>query len=226
LAAVVADVLAPGVDLLWIPLGAGAHVVRLSGRAFEALSALAQRRPRRALFHSALEVRLPEGLVVVEMTPIPDGDGHRRGVVGEGSVGLEWAGRWRLFRYEIRRWRDGVIPDADAALRPVRVGHGVAAAQRVLELVPSVPTPVWGRDELGVGEMWNSNSVTAWVLARSGIDAARIQLPPGGRAPGWDAGLAVAARAPDDGRGPAERHGPGSDGRGATRAGRRGGRAG
>jgi hypothetical protein len=45
--------------------------------------------------------------------------------------------------------------------------------------------------------MWNSNSVIAWVIARSGIDAASIKLPSGGRAPGWHAGLVVAAR---DGR--------------------------
>jgi hypothetical protein len=42
--------------------------------------------------------------------------------------------------------------------------------------------------------MWNSNSVTSWLLARGGIDAAEIPLPPDGRAPGWDAGLVVAAR--------------------------------
>jgi hypothetical protein len=40
--------------------------------------------------------------------------------------------------------------------------------------------------------MWNSNSVIAWVIARSGIDAERIQPPAGGRAPGWQAGLVLA----------------------------------
>jgi hypothetical protein len=61
-------------------------------------------------------------------------------------------------------------------------------------VVPRVPTPVWGRDELGTGEMWNSNSVIAWVIARSGIDAESIQPPQGGRAPGWRAGVVVARR--------------------------------
>jgi hypothetical protein len=79
-------------------------------------------------------------------------------------------------------------------LSPVTVAHDPARASRVLELVPSVPTPVWGRDELGAGEMWNSNSVTAWLLARAGIDVAGIEPPPGGRAPGWRAGVAVAFR--------------------------------
>jgi hypothetical protein len=34
--------------------------------------------------------------------------------------------------------------------------------------------PVWGRDELATGEMWNSNSMIAWTLARSGIDTESI----------------------------------------------------
>jgi hypothetical protein len=57
-----------------------------------------------------------------------------------------------------------------------------------------VPTPVWGRDELKTGDMWNSNSVTAWLIAQSGIDTVSIQPPAGGRAPGWQAGLVVARR--------------------------------
>jgi hypothetical protein len=50
---------------------------------------------------------------------------------------------------------------------PIRVVNDLARAQRVLDLVPSVPTPVWGRDELHTGEMWNSNSLTSWLLARA-----------------------------------------------------------
>ena len=52
---------------------------------------------------------------------------------------------------------------------------------------------MWGRDECNVGEMWNSNSVISWALARSGADIDAVRVPSGGRAPGWDAGLAVAA---------------------------------
>jgi hypothetical protein len=40
--------------------------------------------------------------------------------------------------------------------------------------------------------MWNWNSVITWTLARSGIDAASIEPPAGGRAPGWGAAVAVA----------------------------------
>lgn len=183
------------VDLHWIPLGAGAHLVRLCGKLFEAFAALFARRPRRELYHSALEVLVPEGRYVIEMTPIPDGHGNSRGVVAEGAVGATWAGRLPMFRYEIRRWRDGVIPDASAAISgPVRVSEDLDVARRILDLASSVPTAVWGRDELHTGAMWNSNSVTSWLLTRGGVDTAVLQPPHRGRAPGWDAGLVVAAR--------------------------------
>ena len=106
-----------GIDLHWLPLGAGGHSVRLNGIAFEAVAS------------------------------------------------------------------------------PVRLSGDPATARRVLDLVPQVPTPVWGRDELRAGEMWNSNSTISWLIARSGLEPGLIPLPPRGRAPGWDAGVAVAHRA-------------------------------
>ena len=189
------DQVRAAVDLFWIPLGAGAHAARVSGTIFEAVSALVQRRPRCRLYHSALEVRTAEGCYVIEQTPVPDGPDEARGVVAGGAVGMQWAGRWRIFRYEIRRWLEGSIPDVDEAVAsPVRLSQDLAVARRVLEVMASVPTPVWGRDELRAGEMWNSNSIVAWVLSRSGVDITGILPPPGGRAPGWNAGLVVAAR--------------------------------
>lgn len=91
----------PGVDLYWLPLGAGGRSVRLNGRLFEAAAARLERR---------------------------------------------------------------------------------------------APCDLWGRDELAAGERWNSNSVISWLLARSGLPAHAIRPPAGGRAPGWEAGLAVARR--------------------------------
>jgi hypothetical protein len=183
------------VDLFWIPLGAGAHAARFSGSIYEAASAAMQRRERCRLFHSALEVDAPEGHYVVEQTPVPDLHGEARGVVATGPVGLRRAGSLRIFRYEVRRWLGGSIPDVhEAVASPLRLSNTLATARRVLDVVPSVPTPVWGRDEMRTGEMWNSNSIIAWILSRGGIDAASIHPPPGGRAPGWHAGLFAAAR--------------------------------
>src|SRR5919106_1784045 len=68
------------------------------------------------------------------------------------------------------------IPKA-AVGGPRRVTDDLDAARRVLDLTGSVPPLVWGPDELGAGEMWNSNSVVAWLLARSGIRAARGVVP-------------------------------------------------
>jgi hypothetical protein len=156
------------VDLYWLSLGAGGHSVRLNGRAYEAVAARINRRPARSLYHSALEVRSGTSRFVIEMAPLRDSNGQRRGVVAEGP-GAQWAGGLRIFRYEIRRWRDGLIPDvAEAVDRPLRVTGERSQAQRVLDLVPQVPAAVWGRDEFGTGDVWNSNSVTAWVTARSG----------------------------------------------------------
>jgi hypothetical protein len=189
-----------GVDLYWLPLGAGGHFVRLNGRVYEALAARFQRRPACDLYHSALQVELPEGTFVIEQTPVHDWGGEERGVVAEGAVGARWAGRFRIFRYEIRLWRGGHIPDvAEAVDSPRRLSDHEQVARRVLDVVPQVPTPVWGRDELGTGEMWNSNAVIAWVIARTGIDAESIQPPQRGRAPGWRAGVVVAQRTDADG---------------------------
>jgi hypothetical protein len=183
------------VDLYWIPLGAGAHVVRISGRIYEAIVAMRERRQRFALYHSALEIHVPEGRFVIESAPVVNPRGDSRGVVAGGPVGMTWAGRFRLFRYEIRRWRGGSIPDAtEAVSSPVTVINEVAQARRILDLVPAVPTPVWGRDELNTGDMWNSNSLISWLLERGGVDAERILPPSGGRAPGWNAGIQIARR--------------------------------
>jgi hypothetical protein len=184
-----------GIDLYWLPLGAGGHSVRLNGRVFEVVAARLARRAACDLYHSALEVRVPEGRFVIEQAPVRDGNGLERGVVAEGAVGSRWAGRFRIFRYEVRRWRGGVIPDINEAVEsPRQLTDDPDVARRVLDLAPHVPSLVWGRDEVRAGEMWNSNSIIAWLLARSGLDIDSIHPPAGGRAPGWHAGLVVARR--------------------------------
>lgn len=132
---------------------------------------------------------------MIEVAPAPDSVRARRGVVAEGPVGARVAGALRLFRYEVRCWSGGAIPDIDEAVdSPVRLTDDPVFARRILELAPHVPTPVWGRDELETGEMWNSNSVAAWLIAKAGLAIEDLQPPAHGRAPGWNAGVVVAQR--------------------------------
>jgi len=186
------------VELYWLPLGAGdtSGCVRASGRIFEAVVAHRQRRRPGGLYHSALMVRLDGACYAIEMAPAWGHRAQDRGVVAEGPVGLPWLRRSRFFRYEIRRWRDGVIPDiAEAVDSPRNLDTDAGRAGRLLDLVPAFPAVTWGRDELRAGEMWNSNSLISWLLVRSDHQACAIRPPAGGRAPGWTAGLTVAARA-------------------------------
>jgi hypothetical protein len=183
------------IDLYWIPLGSGGSgFVRLNGRIYETIKAILERRKPLALYHTALQVHVPEGRFVVEtMWPSPDGDTTSRGVVLESAVGSLLFARSRTFRYEVRRWCNGVLPDADDAVGgPQTVSDDPERAHLLLEAASSVPDLIWGRDQLRTGEMWNSNSVISWLLARSGLAMETIHPPTGGRAPGWDAGISIA----------------------------------
>jgi hypothetical protein len=181
------------VDFFWIPLGAGGHSVRINGILFEAIDAAVHRRSRCDLYHSALEVTVDGNRYTIELAPVWNERSPERGVVAQGAVGSRFLGRLALFRYELRCWRDGRIPDlADAVGGAQRLSTDPECARRVLALAPTVPTPVWGRDELGLGEMWNCNSVIAWLLARAGVEVGSLHPPPGGRAPGWHAGETAA----------------------------------
>jgi len=124
-----------------------------------------------------------------------------RGVVCEGPVGARWLGRFRAFRYEVRCWARGRIPNMLTAVdSPQRLSDDLATVVELLQWTREVPALTWGRDELGAGEMWNSNSLVAWLLAGSGQDMAAITPPARGRAPGWAAGLQLARREQDSAR--------------------------
>ena len=181
------------IDLFWLPLGAGGHVVRWNGRIYEWLSARRERRAAMDLFHSGLMAHLDGVTYAVEMGPVWNVGGDDRGVICEGPVGARWLGRWRAFRYEVRCWPGGDIPDVvEAVDSPVCTTGNREQVAAVLEALHDVPALTWGRDELGTGEMWNSNSVVAYVLARAGHDMELVRPPAGGRAPGWCAGLRLA----------------------------------
>jgi hypothetical protein len=115
-------------------------------------------------------------------------------MIDQAYVDLYWiplgAGGWFVRR-------NGRLYEALVAARDGRPRCGLYHS--ALEVVvpvrrerKHVPTPVWGRDELRTGDMWNSNSVISWLITRSGLDPEEVPLPPGGRAPGWDAGMAAA----------------------------------
>jgi hypothetical protein len=186
------------VDLYWIPLGAGGHSVRFNGIVYEAVSAAVHRRRRFDIYHCALKIRVATGLYAVEMTPVPNDRGWERGVVVQGAVGTRWAGWFRTFRYEVRRWRNGVIPDLQYVIGgPIRLTDDAVVAEQILEQLADVPALTWGRDDSDVGEMWSCNSVISWVLTRAGVNIEEISPPPRGRAPGWNAGIAIATRHAD-----------------------------
>src|SRR3970282_1775765 len=100
-----------GIDLYWLPIGAGGvGFVRLNGRIYEAIKAPREGRGPLDLYHTAREVRVPEGRFIVENAwPSPDADTVSRGVVLEGPVFSRRMARFRPFRYEVRCWRGGVI---------------------------------------------------------------------------------------------------------------------
>ena len=183
------------VDLYWLPLGAGGHFVRFNGRVHERLSAWRARRAPLDLYHAGLMICLDEETYAVEMGPVWNVTDEDRGVLCEGPVGAAWLGRSRAFRYEVRCWPGCHIPDiAEAVASPLRPTEGPARAAALLEVLKEAPVLVWGRDELGTGDMWNSNSLVAWALSRTDHAMDAIQPPLGGRAPGWNAGLELAMR--------------------------------
>jgi hypothetical protein len=125
------------IELYWLPLGAGGWFVRLNGRIWEAIQARRERRRPLDLYHTALVVPVPEGRFVIENSwPIPVADGTQRGVVVQGPVFSRRLARWRVFRYEVRRWLDGVIADEDEAVAsPQLLSDDLLAARRLLDLV-------------------------------------------------------------------------------------------
>jgi hypothetical protein len=184
------------IDLYWLPLGAGGWFVSFNGRVYEWITAKRQRRRPLDLYHTALEVTAPEGRFIIENAwPIPDHNPEARGVTVQGPVWSPSLRRFRLFRYEIRRWRNGEIADiAYAVASPQRVSEDLAQVRALLALANEVPAHLWGRDELRAGDIWNSNSVISWLLTTAGVSAFDIHPPDGGRAPGWTVGALEAQR--------------------------------
>ena len=183
------------VVLWWIPVGAGGHVVRHTSRWWELVHAAIERRAPQPLFHAALEVTVDGTRFAIEMAPAWGGPAATdRGVVRTGPVGLRVLGRWRTFRYEVRCWRGGVIPDQRwASGGPTMLADEPRVARALVGQIRDVPSRTWGRTVGSTGDMWNSNSLVSWLIATVGLDPSGVVPPDGGRAPGWQAGLAIAA---------------------------------
>ena len=74
------------VDLFWLPLGAGGHVVRWNGRVYEWLSARRQHRAALDLYHAGLMLHFGDITYAIEMGPVWNVSADDRGVVCEGPV--------------------------------------------------------------------------------------------------------------------------------------------
>lgn len=185
-------------DLYWIPLGSGpglgSAVVRLTGAGYSLARGPAGR-PRASVFHVAALAWRNARPWTIEMGPAWGANAGSNSVAATGAVGWRFLGRWRAFRYEVRCGPGSTIPDLAYAVGPAEtVARGSAVVRRVLALAPRVPTATWGRDELGTGQMWNSNAMISWLLVAGGVDVSRVAAPPGGIAPGWQAGVRAARR--------------------------------
>jgi hypothetical protein len=182
------------VDLYWIPVAAGtlSRFRHWSLACWEASAAILARRPRAKLYHSALKIGLPSGdIYTLELTPVFAGETVPP--LMTGPVGIRGADRIRIFRYQMRCHRSDRLPDEEWAVgAPVRLADDCATSERILRLAPTVPPYVWGLRAPRTKEMWTSDSAISWLLVRSGIDPDQVAMPPGGRAPGWFAGIQAA----------------------------------
>ena len=180
-------------DLWWIPVGAGTHFQRASLLVYEWCAATIAHRPRQRLVHGGLVCRLRGESFTLELMPAPRGPNTRGEVTG--PVGIAAAGRLRLFRYQVCLWPNAALPDQQWAVAPpVCLAGDAEAVEAIVAASRSVPAFTWGRRRPGHPEMWTSDSALAWILARAGLHPEELSLPPGCRAPGWQAGLAEAAQ--------------------------------
>jgi hypothetical protein len=112
---------ASGIDLYWLPLGAGGRSVRWNGRIFEWVAARLDRRDPCDLYHSALEVRLPDGRFVIER--------HRHGarvaIVASSPRGRSAHERWDGSGFSATRFGCGATVSFRTWRRPSTVHNSL-----------------------------------------------------------------------------------------------------
>lgn len=168
-----------------------------TSRWWELMSARRDRRAPQQLVHAALELFTRGERYVIEMTPEWGQPPAASGVAATGPVGVKALGRFRMFRYVVRAWPNGVLPDREYAVAaPTSIRLRRTQAQGLLDNLPHVPLHTWGRAVPPSTDMWNSNSLIAWALCRTGVDACTLTPPVGCRAPGWIAGVAAGTHQP------------------------------
>ncbi|MFD3789931.1 hypothetical protein [Streptomyces cyaneofuscatus] len=130
----------PSAALWWLPVGAGGRVVVRTSRWWETLTARREHREPQPLFHAALEVLSDGRRLINEMGPAWGQSSPSRGVVATGPVGWEALGRWRLFRYEVRCWPEGLLPDRGLAVgAPQQIALTPDGARSLLARVSTAP---------------------------------------------------------------------------------------
>jgi len=160
-------------DVFGVPFD---EIGRIAGRTTEAARQLASRARRR-----------------VREAPSPDVDLPRQRRVVDAFLSAARAGNMEGLLAVLD---PDVVFRTDAGARPVDAApvHGApAVAARVLATAPRFAHLGRPRDEIVAGEMWNSNSVVAWLLATAGLPADRLHPPPRGVERLTFAGLEVAA---------------------------------
>ena len=155
----------PRLQLYWLPLGAGGSpLVRFSGRCYEALVARREHRTPLRLYHAALSVELDGVRYVIEVAPAWDRKSAGRRAVAGGPVGSRLLGRSVLFRYEVRCWPDGIIPDQEYAVAsPVELSTDPARAGCCCLVLPTCPRPCGdatscARGRCGTPTRWSPGS--------------------------------------------------------------------
>ncbi|MGE5595432.1 MAG: hypothetical protein ACM3S1_05290 [Hyphomicrobiales bacterium] len=182
------------VTLYWLPVGAGTHFQRSSLRVYAAFEALVARRRPVEFLHAGLKLAIDGRRYTLELTPVP-----RRQPVAplvSGAVGSAWAGRLRLFRYQLICLESERLPDEEYVVgEPIELAEDGGFAERVLARARIVPAHTWGRRVAGTTEMWTSDSAVSWLVTKAGIAAGDIAVPKGYRAPGCRAGACPAGQA-------------------------------
>ena len=115
-----------------------------------------------------------------------------RGVVAVAPVGRRLPATPRVFRYEVRCWRGGTIPDIAEAIESSRRWTTDPALARRVSTLGSHGRP--GPRRAWRGGDVNSDAIVAWLLGTAWLPAASIDPSAGGRVPGWNAGLVIARR--------------------------------